>query len=62
MTEKVSKIEAEYRSYPKGNDWCARCTMFRNPDQCITVKGYISRTGWCKYFEAKRKYPNDIPA
>jgi hypothetical protein len=51
--EKVSKEEAKYQNYPKINAWCARCTMFRSPNQCTTVKGDILRTGWCKYFERK---------
>lgn len=55
MDKKVSKPEAEYRPFPKGTQWCSRCSMFEPPKGCSTVAGDISPDGWCKYFERKGK-------
>lgn len=57
--EKVTKTTANYRSHPNGQEWCARCVMFRQPDQCSKVKGQITRTGWCQFFYSKAKEKKD---
>ena len=44
-------IRYQYR--PHGNQWCARCVMFRAPDSCTDVAGKIARQGWCKIFYPK---------
>ena len=57
MNKKISKFEAEYRDHPKGMQWCERCSMFREPDDCtLVLKGRsgISAKGWCKFYEAKK--------
>ncbi len=50
---KVSKEDAQYIKSSALSDHCAICTMFRNPGSCTTVKGEISPSGWCKFFEEK---------
>lgn len=45
--------DIQYRPFPKGTQWCSRCTMFVPPDGCTLVAGKISRDGWCKKFELK---------
>ena len=49
----ISKSEAKYQDNPRGTKMCGDCSMFRRPDRCTLVKGTISRTGWCKHWEAK---------
>jgi len=39
-----------YQPTPNGNQQCDRCTMFRKPNGCTAVAGYISPRGWCKLF------------
>jgi hypothetical protein len=51
---KVTKGYAQYRDKPKGDAQCDRCTMFRAPHGCTTVRGRIQPYGWCKYFKRKR--------
>ena len=48
---RVSQIDAEYRSTPKGLFSCAACTFFIKPRSCKVVTGDISPTGWCKLFD-----------
>lgn len=55
MAEKVSQESASYRPYAKGSAACAKCTMFRPMNSCITVRGTISPFGWCKFFKAKKE-------
>ncbi len=51
---KISKTEARYQPYPKATQRCGGCTMYREPKACTLVQGEISRTGWCRYYEAKK--------
>jgi hypothetical protein len=53
MSKKISKNEARYQNYPKGAQQCSRCSMFRKPDQCTAVVGWIDPKGWCKLWAAK---------
>jgi hypothetical protein len=52
--EKASKKTAQYQNEPKGDEYCSKCTMWRSPNGCISVKGTIASDGWCRYF--KKKY------
>jgi hypothetical protein len=47
------KIDYQYR--PHGDERCGVCAMFRAPDRCTDVAGFIVRHGWCKIFAAKKK-------
>ena len=56
MTKKAKtdpQIEYQYR--PHGDERCGLCSMFRVPDRCTDVAGFIVRHGWCKIFAAKKK-------
>lgn len=53
MNKKVTKAEAAYQPYPKGIQWCSRCTMFEPPNSCSKVVGSISANGWCRFWYPK---------
>lgn len=53
-TAKVSKAEAKYR-VATSSAKCAVCTMFRPPNSCITVTGYIRPEDTCRFFERKKQ-------
>lgn len=53
MEPTETKIKAEYQNNPKGTQQCNKCTMFRRPNSCTLVIGYILPQGWCKHFERK---------
>ena len=40
-----------YQYAPRGAENCMTCAMFRTPDTCTAVSGFIVRNGWCKIFE-----------
>ena len=48
----MSKDAAAYRAQSDTRN-CADCTMFRSPDACTLVKGYIHPGGTCKHYEGK---------
>ena len=54
VKDKVSKEHADYREphepRPRG-ERCAGCTMFIPGNSCRTVRGYIKKLAWCRYFE-----------
>ena len=52
---KASKKEAKYQDYPKGDEKCGNCSMWRPPNGCTSVKGKISPKGWCKWWETDTK-------
>jgi hypothetical protein len=49
--QKMSQAEAEYQDRPKNGLACAACTLFRPPRSCQVVRGDISPSGWCKFFD-----------
>lgn len=51
---KVSKPEADYINYSR-KQRCDDCNMFRPPGECTTVKGSISPSGHCRFWEEKAK-------
>ena len=53
MATKASKAEAAYQDRGNGHKRCARCEMFRAPDQCTAVEGRISPQGWCRFYEQR---------
>lgn len=55
MADKVSKDTAAYQPHPMGRRACADCRMFIPPTGCTTVRGVISRRGWCQYWGAKKE-------
>lgn len=51
---KLDKTTVHYRE-GSGGERCGNCTMFRNPNACTLVAGYISPHGYCDRFDAKEK-------
>ncbi|UFX43734.1 iron oxidase [Bradyrhizobium sp. 41S5] len=51
-SDKMTKLQAEYRDTPNGIYSCGLCTLFVAPDGCKVVEGAISKDGWCKAFAA----------
>lgn len=47
----VTKQDAKYVPNSESDEHCSQCTMFQKPNGCSLVKGMISSTGWCKYYE-----------
>lgn len=52
-TQKESKAKVHYRG-GHGDHYCRNCTMFRSPNACTAVEGYISPEGLCDLFKRKR--------
>jgi dihydrodipicolinate synthase/N-acetylneuraminate lyase len=50
-TEKISKTKAEYIPLAT-REQCRTCTMFQDPNGCISVLGNISPRGHCKLYAA----------
>lgn len=50
---KVSKVEAQYRDHPNGQQRCGICLQFRPPGTCEIVAGTVSPGGWCQFFAAR---------
>ena len=48
---KATHAQAKYRPRPNGEDYCARCTMFRPGPSCTAVVDPITARGWCEYFK-----------
>ena len=44
---KLSQAAAKYQDTPHGNEVCAGCPYFVQPDGCGVVEGKISPAGWC---------------
>lgn len=51
--QKVSKASANYRGHPNNGQHCGQCVHYRFPLSCELVKGPISPSGWCRFFQAK---------
>jgi hypothetical protein len=49
--EKIPRRSAGYVDCGDENRICAICRMFREPNGCSTVSGFISRTGSCRFFD-----------
>jgi hypothetical protein len=45
----------QYQNKPHDGERCGLCTMYRSPNQCTDVAGYILLNGWCKIFVRKEK-------
>lgn len=44
---KVSQASVQYQDQPKGEQKCANCIQFIQPNACKVVEGEISPEGWC---------------
>jgi len=57
VTTKKAKTDPqiEYQYRPHGDQYCGRCVMFRPPDSCTHVAGFIVRHGWCKIFAGQKQ-------
>jgi hypothetical protein len=49
--DKNSKADAGYEDCGDSGVICAVCNMFKEPNSCTLVGGFISRTGTCEHFE-----------
>ena len=52
-TVKQSQKTASYQPTPHGNAHCNTCTQWLSPNDCKTVVGPVSPTGWCSLYIAK---------
>jgi hypothetical protein len=52
--QKVSKETANYSPFGSEENHCSICRMFREPHACTAVKGEISRTAICDFFERQK--------
>jgi 23S rRNA C2498 (ribose-2'-O)-methylase RlmM len=50
----LSKAETGYQDQPRGKERCGVCSMYRSPNRCTLVRGFILAQGWCKKWEAKK--------
>lgn len=54
MSERIAKTKAEYRMQSKDkNKYCRYCSMYRIPNACTLVIGYIYDKGTCKFWERR---------
>jgi hypothetical protein len=51
--QKVDQKTAQYQSYPKNGQACAKCVQFEPPNGCKIVAGTVSPAGWCALFSPK---------
>lgn len=52
-TVKQSQKAASYQPTPHGNAHCNTCTQWLAPNDCKTVVGPVSPTGWCSLYISK---------
>ena len=50
---KKTKGEARYSEAKPDGDKCRDCRWFDRPHSCELVGGFISPTGWCKFWHAR---------
>jgi hypothetical protein len=53
--KKYSKAKAGYVAHPVDGEVCKHCTMWREPNRCTAVNGYIDPEGWCKWYKRSHK-------
>jgi hypothetical protein len=51
---KHSKAEAGYQPRPYKGQICKLCTMWRPPNGCTAVAGYINPKGWCRWYKRSK--------
>ena len=55
---KIKKSKADskirYQNRPNGDERCGLCVMYRTPNECTDVAGFIRPQGWCKIFARKK--------
>ena len=44
----------QYRDRPNGDERCGLCVMYRTPNECTDVAGFIRPNGWCQIFARKK--------
>jgi len=49
-SDKMTRVQAEYRDTPNGIYSCGLCSLFEAPNGCKVVEGEVSKDGWCKAF------------
>jgi len=50
----MAKSEADYVNFSRKHR-CEDCAMFKPPGECTLVKGDISPSGTCRFWEAKNR-------
>jgi len=48
-----SQKDVEYRNSPNGDQNCANCGLFRQPNLCSGVAGNVIAQGWCNIWRKK---------
>jgi hypothetical protein len=48
---RIEKNDAHYHDCADSGTICSICKMFKEPNGCSLVRGFISRTGSCRHFE-----------
>jgi hypothetical protein len=48
---KIDKADADYHDSADSGTICAICRMYRREHKCSLVRGFISRTASCRFFE-----------
>lgn len=48
-----TKVEANYRSLAYQRH-CIDCRMFRDPNACTLVQGFIASNGTCQFWQRKK--------
>ena len=51
--EKASKVVAQYRGRPNGDQKCGNCVHYRFPVTCEVVAGPVISIGWCQFYKAR---------
>ena len=49
----LTQKEVEYRNSPNGEQSCANCGLFRQPNLCSAVAGNVIAGGWCNIWRKK---------
>ncbi|HTI83405.1 MAG TPA: hypothetical protein VL614_23365 [Acetobacteraceae bacterium] len=48
--QKITQADASYQVTPKGDQRCAGCFNFQQPNACRFIQGTISPSGWCQLY------------
>ncbi len=48
--QKITQADAAYQAAPKGDQRCASCFNFQQPNACRFIRGTVSPSGWCQLY------------
>ena len=55
MKRNPNDVGVQYVNYPRGEQCCDRCNMYRPPSSCTAIKSSIIAKGHCFLFEPKKR-------